>query len=477
MSDSTPTAGPAALLGTDSLLHGYCDDARWGLAVVRATVLEAAHPQIGAALIDNSTFVAHPWRRLRNTLLSTRRILSGDSRIRDREVARLNRLHARMSGTDDQGRPYDAMDPAARAWVVASLFESTVTMVRLSGESLDGPGLRRLYAEFRAFLELLEGDAGRLPATLQEFWPYYDDVIARELENTEAMRIILFRLFSHLPPPPLLRGRPAVWAMGRAVAGPVAGAIIVASLPEEFRRRAGLGDVPGAQALNRGVHVGSGVATRLLPRSWTRTDTVMSILDPAGGDSPEVLRALRRRTRRAAALWRLLTPDPAEATGGAAVSADRFFAEVLDQTGNGHLDWPDLAAMAREIAGRLDLDEDDEHRLYDAYAAWWRELQAALDTDGDGRISREEYAAAAPSLAGPALIKVAEVLFDVADADGDQTISAGEHRALFRTAFARDLDGGDQGGSYSRSEFIREFVAFMSGQRSSVAYTSLLTQA
>ena len=80
-------------------------------------------------------------------------------------------------------------------------------------------------------------------------------------------------------------------------------------------------------------------------------------------------------------------------------------------------------------------------------------------------------------MAGPALIKVAEVLFDAADIDGDQTISATEHRALFRTAFARDLDGEQERDHYSPSEFIREFLAFMSGRQTSVAYDSLLTQA
>lgn len=489
MSNHTPTTDPgtepaataaAAVLGPDSLLAGYCNDARWSLAVVRATVLEAAHPQIGAALIENSTFVAHPWRRLRNTLLSVRRILDSEEEVRNREAARLNRLHARISGTDGQGRPYDALDPGARAWVVATLFESTVTLCRLSGESLDGPTMQRLYAEFRALLALLEGDADHLPTTLREFWPYYDDMIARGLENTEAVRIVSYRLFAHVPPPPLLRGRPAVWAVGRAVAGPVASAIIVASLPEPFRRQAGLAELPGAQALTRGVHVGTGLATRLLPPSWTRTDTMMSLLDPEqDGPGVNVLASLRDRTGQAAALIRLLTPDPRDTGSGgpAARSADRFFAEVLDQTGDGHLSWPDLAAMAREIATRLDLDEQDEQRLYEAYADWWRELQAALDTDGDGHITRQEYAAAASSLAGPALIKVAEVLFDATDTDGDQTISATEYRALFRTAFARDLDGEQGRDHYLVGEFIREFLAFMSGRRTSAAYDSLLTQA
>jgi uncharacterized protein (DUF2236 family) len=469
--------GPTVTLGPHSLLHGHCNDARWGLAVVRATVLEAAHPQIGAALIDNSTFVAHPWRRLRNTLNSTRRILDHDDTVRNREVARLNRLHARISGTDSQGRPYDALDAGARAWVVATLFESTVTLCRLSGESLDGPTMQQLYAEFRAFLALLEGDADHLPLTLGEFWPYYDDMMARGLENTEAIQIVLSKLFAHVPPPPLLRGRPAVWAVGRVMIGPVATAIIVASLPEPFRRQAGLGELPGTQTLTRGIHVGTGLATRFLPPTWTRTDTIMSLLDPEGaGPAAGTLTSLRNRTSQAAALFRLLRPTPEEASP-AARSADRFFTEVLDQTGDGYLDWPDLAAMAREIATRLDLGEQGEQRLYEAYAGWWRELLAALDTDGNGRITRQEYAAAAPSLAGPALIKVAEVLFDAADTDGDQTISATEHRALFRTAFARDLNSEHASDHYSPSEFIREFLAFMSGRQTSVAYDSLITQA
>ncbi|MDV6290948.1 EF-hand domain-containing protein [Streptomyces sp. UP1A-1] len=148
---------------------------------------------------------------------------------------------------------------------------------------------------------------------------------------------------------------------------------------------------------------------------------------------------------------------------------------MLDQTGDGLLDWPDLAAMARELSTRLDLDEPEETRLYDAFAAWWRELQAALDTDGDGRVSAEEYAAAVPSLAGPALIRVAEVLFEATDRDGSGTIDAVEYRALFRTAFHRDLDTTD--GTYGRSAFVGDFVSFMSGRRTSTPYDPLLADA
>ncbi|MFH8724995.1 oxygenase MpaB family protein [Streptomyces termitum] len=495
-----PPADAPPLFGPGSRFHSFADDPRWALALIRATVLEAAHPQVGAALADNSTFVTHPWRRLRNTFRSLRRMFGADQAAREREAARLNRLHARMSGTDGRGRGYDAMDRPTRAWVAATLFESTVTMCRLSGQPLDPETTEQMYAEYRGFLAALDGDADELPLTVSEFWPYFDRVVETELENTEAARIILYHLFDHLPAPALFEGAPTLWAAGRAVVGPLLGAVTVASLPEPYRRRAALPELPGAQTLMRGAYLTAGLA-RFLPPGWISAESILDLLFLSpGSDDPRArtVTALRDRMRRAGALLRLLTPlagtaegpdaDPgapadarAEARTGtgpttfARRTAEEFFRTVLDQTGDGRLDWPDLAAMARELATRLDLDEPEETRLYDAFAAWWRELQAALDTDGDGWISAREYAAGVPSLAGPALIRVAEVLFDATDRDGDGTIDADEYHALFRTAFRRDLD--TTGGGYGRSAFVGDFLAFMSGRRSGTPYDPLLADA
>ncbi|MEV5161080.1 oxygenase MpaB family protein [Streptomyces sp. NPDC053728] len=486
--ETTDATGEATLFGPESQFSAFFDDPRWALAMIRATVLEAAHPQIGAALADNSTFITHPWRRLRNTFLSMRRMFNADPAVREREAARLNRLHARMSGSDSRGRAYDAMDRAARAWVVATLFESAVTMCRLSGQPLDQATMERMYAEYRAFLAALDGDAGELPEDLNDFWRYFDRVVEDELENTEAARVILYRLFDHLPAPALLDGMPTLWAAGRAVVGPLLGAITVASLPEPYRRRAGLPQMPGTPTLMQGAYLTAGL-TRFLPEGWINAETIIETLSLSpDSDDPRArtVSALRARMKRASALLRLLTPlsddtgpgpvpAPSAATGEGRRSAEEFFRQVLDQTGDGHLDWPDLAAMARELATCLDLDEPEETRLYDAFAAWWRELQAALDTDGDGRVSADEYAAAVPSLSGPALIRVAEVLFDATDKDGNGTIDADEHRTLFRTAFHRDLTTTDA--TYGRSAFVGDFLAFMAGRRTNTPYEPLLTDA
>ncbi|MFE1348478.1 oxygenase MpaB family protein, partial [Streptomyces sp. NPDC058757] len=418
----------------------------------------------------------------RNTLLSLRRMFDADPAVREREAARLNRLHARMNGSDSRERPYDAMDRSTRAWVVATLFEATVTMCRWGGQPLDQDTMERMYAEYRGFLAALDGDAGALPEDLNEFWRYFDRVVEEELENTEAARIILYRLFDHLPAPALLASAPTLWAAGRAVAGPLLGAITVASLPEAYRRKAGLPEMPGAPTLMQGAYFAAGLA-RFLPEGWINAETIIDTLSLSpDSDDPRArtVAALAARVKRASALLRLLTPiseDPAPATptGKNRRTAEEFFRHVLDQTGDGHLDWPDLAAMARELATRLDLDEPEETRLYDAFAAWWRELQTALDTDGDGRISAGEYAAAVPSLAGPALIRVAEVLFDATDKDGNGVIDATEHRALFRTAFHRDLTTTDA--TYSRSAFVGDFLSFMAGNRTNTPYDPLFSDA
>ena len=479
-SRSSADEGATLVFGPGSQVYKFLNDPRWALAIIRATVLEAAHPQTGAALIDNSTFVAHPWRRLRNTLVSLQRMFGADDHVRHREAARLNRLHARINGTDTRSRPYDAMDPHVRTWVVATTFESTVTMCRLSGQPLEQQAMERLYAEFQAFLAAFGEQAGHLPSSLQEFWPYYDRVVEEELENTEAMRIILYKLFDHLPAPPLLQGMPTLWAAGRTVAGPVIGAITVASLPEVFRRRAGLAELPGAPTVMQGAYLAAGLA-RFLPGGWITADSIADLLSLSpDSDDPRArtIAALRERMNRAGALIRLITPLPPQPEptprGGMQRSAEEFFTEVLDQTGNGYLDWPDLAAMARELSSRLDLDEPAETRLYDAFADWWRELQAALDTDGDGRISAQEYAAGVASLAGPALIKVAEVLFDATDTDGNQTIDAAEYRALFRTGFQRETVGTEV--AYTRSAFIKDFLSFMTGRQRTTPYDPLFAQ-
>lgn len=271
-------------------------------------------------------------------------------------------------------------------------------------------------------------------------------------------------------------GRPA-HRMGRVLAGPVIGTITVASLPEPLRRRAALPEIPGAQTLMQSVYVAVGLA-RFLPDNRLRAEGLTSLLHlSSDNDVPQAATptVLRRRMTQVGALFRLVTPfavrhGPAERTGRSGAltnSSPRCWTRPATAAWTG----PVLAAMARELSsGRTGGDQAPPRvcRVVEG-------LQAALDIDGDGRISKEGYAAAVPSLAGPALIRVAEALFDVTDADGKQFIDADEYRALFRTGFRRTV--ADAGARCSRGAFVKDFLSFVSGRRRSTAHDPLLADA
>lgn len=81
---------------------------------------------------------------------------------------------------------------------------------------------------------------------------------------------------------------------------------------------------------------------------------------------------------------------------------------------------PALAQDAADLGPPPDFDE----------AAWQAEFDAG-DTDGDGRISREEAMAGNPNMI--------DEVFDQIDTDGDRYISSEEDKAaLFRDMRARE---------------------------------------
>lgn len=466
------------------LMSNMSRELGWGLAVVRAAVLQAALPQIAAALADQSTFVTHPWRRLHNTMASVQRQVDPNPEVRQHEVDRLNRLHARITGVGPDGAAYSGVDPEARAWVIASLFESTVAMRRSSGRALDWATQESLYAEFRQMLAAFGDGADALAEQLTHFWPYYEQMLAERLEHTDAVDAVLYRLLDAVPPPPLLREQRAAWAAIRSIAGPVAARVTVASLPPTFRDRVKI-EIPAlSDALMVGAYRGTGLAARALP-NLTNPWTLANLLDPDGGDQSvsAVFGAVLRGASAVTSFARAARPGAGgsqrqpggQGQGSATWSAQRFFTHVLDQTGDGTVSWPDLAALAREIASRLDLDVDRESAVFAAFHDWWQELRTALDTDDDGVVCAQEYADASSSLPVPALVRLAEVLFDATDTDHSGTMSAEEYRGLLHTGFGHELSTTPDG-ELTRAGFTTEFLHFMAGRRPSPGWDRLTSE-
>jgi Ca2+-binding EF-hand superfamily protein len=111
--------------------------------------------------------------------------------------------------------------------------------------------------------------------------------------------------------------------------------------------------------------------------------------------------------------------------------------DSLDSDRSGTIGLDDLDGLARGICARIGVPagSDPERRLIDAYHAWWDGLQSDLDTDNNQIVTREEFAEGfrrpgVQEKSGEHSRKVARVIAELLDTDGDGQISQDEYVRL-----------------------------------------------
>ena len=106
----------------------------------------------------------------------------------------------------------------------------------------------------------------------------------------------------------------------------------------------------------------------------------------------------------------------------------------LDVDGNGFIEWDDYLGEAQEVLRRFDVAEDSPQgrAVLNAYQQKWSDLVAAADTNGDGRVSLEEFTAymSDPHYCGTKADQlnraIGTAIMDIAESDGDGKISLEE---------------------------------------------------
>jgi len=153
--DFTQPAGEAALTAPDSVSWMvFKNPVVLFIGGVAAVVLELAEPRVRTGVWEHSTFREQPLERLRRTALATAMTVYGPRSRAEAMIARVTRLHERVSGTTPHGDRYAAVDPELLTWVQATaafgFLEAYHTYVR----PLPDVERDRYYAEGQAAARL-----------------------------------------------------------------------------------------------------------------------------------------------------------------------------------------------------------------------------------------------------------------------------------------------------------------------------------
>ncbi|MFD8569396.1 oxygenase MpaB family protein [Streptomyces sp. NPDC059639] len=222
----------------DGILWDTAGDIRSLLALPAAFVLQVAHPAVGAGVDDHSVFRTDPWGRGTRSLTSVLLWVYGGEAAAE-EGRRLRRVHRDIRGTDPHGRRYHALTPAYYAWVHATGYPVARYARRYFARPFTAEEDARFYAEWLMVGRILGIHDRDMPQTVEEFWPYYEKVLAQEIgpnpvvaELTDARRAI--------PAPPGFRGLRLLWPLIRPVLARTLRFLSIGLLPPEARAAVGL---------------------------------------------------------------------------------------------------------------------------------------------------------------------------------------------------------------------------------------------
>ena len=176
--------------GPGSLLWDIAGDVRLLFSLPAAVLLQVAHPAVGAGVDEHSVFRTDPWGRAQRSLESLQLWVYGGQRAVE-EGRRLRTVHKSISGKDTHGRAYHALTPAYYAWVHATAFPSFLQAAHYLSRPLDAAEQRRLYDELLRLGDILGIKRRDMPATVEEYWPYFDAMLHEELEKTAVVSELL----------------------------------------------------------------------------------------------------------------------------------------------------------------------------------------------------------------------------------------------------------------------------------------------
>lgn len=233
--------GDPGLLGPGSMSWQVIADPAAFVGGIRGLLIQAAHPEVVAGVVDHSRYRDDPLGRLSRTSAYVTATTFGAQPEIEAALRQVRRAHAFVKGVSSRGVTYDAGHPGHSAWVHNSLSDSfRVTNQRYSERPLTVIEADRFVEEQTRIGALVGADP--LPSTASELdtWLSEHPEIAPCPEMEEVV--------DFLTNPPLSPGIKTGYLVMMEAA--------VATLPSRIREILGVTPKPGAEALGR-----AGVAT------------------------------------------------------------------------------------------------------------------------------------------------------------------------------------------------------------------------
>lgn len=227
----------------DGVLWSLAGDVRALLMLPAALTMQVAHPAVGAGVDEHSVFRTDPWGRGERSLRSLQLWIYGGEAAAE-EGRRLRALHRTIQGIDAHGRRYHALTPAYYSWVHATGFPLYRHAAPYLMRDLTQAEERQLYAEWLQVGRILGIHDRDMPQTVEEFWPYYQKVLADELEATVVVRELV-SVDQPVPPPglgpaPLREVLRALWPLLRPPLARFRRFMTVGLMPPDAREAIGL---------------------------------------------------------------------------------------------------------------------------------------------------------------------------------------------------------------------------------------------